>query len=534
MKKIIFCIFALLVVGINVSVQAQKSRLQQTDVNKLIEATARINALYVDTVNGTELVENGIRGMLSKLDPHSVFIPEKEVKEMSEPLEGNFEGIGVQFQMIDDTLYVDNVISNGPSEKVGILPGDRIVMVNDTSIAGVKMSNIGIMKKLRGKKGTVVYVKVVRRGVPEMIVFKITRDKIPLHSIVAFYMITPAVGYIKLDKFSATTKDEFDEAMKKLKKQGMKDLILDLQSNGGGYLKAATDIGSDFLGDKKLIVYTEGRNDRINYTAASNGDFEKGRLILLMNEYSASASEILAGAVQDWDRGLIVGRRSFGKGLVQQQLPLSDGSMIRLTTARYYTPSGRCIQRPYADGVEKYRSDLEERYHHGELTSEDSVHFADSLRYETLTMHRTVYGGGGIMPDCFVPLDTAFNSKYLRSIGAKGIVGTFASKYIERYGEKWKKEYPSLEKFNAQFVVTDDILKELTQLAETDKIPFDEAGFNKSKSYLSIQLKGLFARRLFDDNAFYQVVNSENDACQKALEILRTPGLYEKSFEKKK
>ncbi len=516
-----------------ISAFAQKSSLTNTDMNKLLEATAKINALYVDTVNGQKQVENAIVGMLTKLDPHSVYIPQKEVKEMNEPLEGNFEGIGVQFQMIDDSLFVDNVISNGPSERVGILPGDRIVMVNDSIIAGVKMTSTSIVKMLRGKKGTTVRVKVYRRSVAELIEFKITRDKIPLYSIDASYIIAPGIGYIKLNKFSATTMEEFDSAMKKLEKQGMKDLILDLQSNGGGYLKAATQIANDLLGEKKLIVYTEGREGRKNYKAASKGDFENGRLIILMNEYSASASEILAGAVQDWDRGLIVGRRSYGKGLVQQPVVLSDGSMMRLTTARYYTPSGRCIQRPYKDGVEKYNADLIDRYRHGEFTSSDSIHFSDSLKYETLVLKRTVYGGGGIMPDCFVPLDTTASTKYLTKIIAKGVVSNFVSKYSEANMEQWKKAYPTLEKFDTEFKLTESMFDELIQMAENEKIPFNKEEFAKSKPFLAIQIKALFARRMWNNEAFYQVINDENDPCQKALEILQTKGMYDSYLTKK-
>lgn len=504
------------------------------DFSKLLEATAKIKAMYVDTLNTNKMVENAIEGMLEKLDPHSVYIPKDEVKKMNEPLVGNFDGIGVQFQMIDDTLFVEQTISGGPSEKVGVLPGDRIVFVNDTCIAGVKLSSTDIMKKLRGKKGTEVHIKVVRRSVPELLEFKITRDKIPLYSIDASYMASPSVGYIKLTKFSATSKDEFDVAFKKLQKQGMTSLILDLQSNGGGYLHTATQLADVFLGSGQLIVYTQGRNDRQNYLASAQGGYEKGKLIILVDEYSASASEILSGAIQDWDRGLIVGRRTYGKGLVQQPVNLSDGSMIRLTTARYYTPSGRCIQRSYADGVEKYKHELIDRYNRGELTSADSVHFPDSLRKETLVFHRTIYGGGGIMPDYFVPLDTTFSSKYLTKIIAKGVVNSFASKYFETHESQWKKDYPTFEKFKTGFNVSDAILTELTQMAEAEKIPLVQEDFNKSKKFLSIQLKALFARRMWDMNEFYQIINGENESCVKAIEILNTPNMYETILEKKK
>lgn len=506
----------------------------KTQYGKLFEATARIRTLYVDTVNENKLQEDAIIGMLQKLDPHSTYIPKEEVKEMNEPLVGSFEGIGVQFQMLEDTLFVEQTISGGPSEKVGILPGDRIVFVNDSCIAGVKMSTPKIMKRLRGKKGTEVAIKVLRRGNKELIDFKIIRDKIPLFSVDAAYMIAPEIGYIKLNKFSATSKNEFDEAFDKLQKQGMTSLIFDLQTNGGGYLQTAYQLADDFLSNKQMIVYTEGRADRMNYVASGKGKFEQGKLIFLVNEYSASASEILSGAVQDWDRGLIVGRRTYGKGLVQQPVSLSDGSLIRLTTARYYTPAGRCIQKPYSEGVEKYKQDVVERYNRGELNNEDSIHFPDSLRKETLILKRTVYGGGGIMPDYFVPLDTSFNSPYLTKIVAKGVVNEFASKYFEKHKDEMTKAYPNFEPYNANFVIPEAGLQELIALATAEKIPFNQTEFDKSKQFLKTQLKALFARRIWDLNAFYQVMNTENEACKKALEILTSPGLYESILNKKK
>lgn len=503
--------------------------------SKLIEATAKIKALYVDTINNDKMVENAITGVLENLDPHSVYIPRDEVKKMNEPLVGNFEGVGIQFQMIDDTLFVEQTIAGGPSERVGVLPGDRVVMVDDSLIAGVKMSTMDIMKRLRGKKGTTVVVKIARRGVPELIDFKIVRDKIPLYSIDASYMAAPGIGYIKLSKFSATSEKEFSEAFEKLKKQGLKSLILDLQSNGGGYLQTATELADEFLGAGQLVVYTKGRSGQMNYVASSHGKYQQGKLILLVDEYSASASEILSGAVQDWDRGLVVGRRTYGKGLVQQPVPLNDGSLIRLTTARYYTPSGRCIQRPYKnEGVDKYKNEVMERYNHGELTSADSIHFPDSLKMSTLVLKRPVYGGGGIMPDYFVPLDTAFNSKYLTNIVAKGVLNSFSSKYCEAHEAEVKKAYPSFDKFNSQFIISDAILNELINTAEVEKVPFDKVQYEKSKKFISIQLKALFARRLWSTNEFYQVINSDNEICQKAIEILTKPGMYETVLVKKK
>lgn len=545
MRKLIFVFFAVAVV-FNLNARdkypgSEELEMVFKEINrfknqygKLYEATSKIKTLYVDTINDNKLQEDAIVGMLQKLDPHSVYIPKDEVKEMNEPLVGSFDGIGVQFQMIEDSLFVEQTISGGPSEKVGVLPGDRIVIVNDTSIAGVKMSTPKIMKRLRGKKGTEVNIKVLRRGNKDLIDFKIIRDKIPLFSVDASYMIAPSIGYIKLNKFSATSKKEFDEAFEKLKAQGMKSLIFDLQSNGGGYLQTAYTLADDFLGSKQQIVYTEGRSGRINYLASEKGCFKEGKLIFLVNEYSASASEILSGAVQDWDRGIIVGRRTFGKGLVQQPVILNDGSLIRLTTARYYTPSGRCIQKPYDEGKEKYNKDLVDRYNKGELMTEDSIHFPDSLRYKTLILNRTVYGGGGIMPDYFVPMDTSINSKYLIKIVAKGVVNEFASKYFEVHQDEFKQAYPSFDEFNTKFFMTDAGLKELTDLATAEEVPFNQEEFDKSKEFLKIQLKALFARRLWDLNAFYQIMNKENETCQKALEIFTTPGMYESILNQKK
>ncbi len=502
--------------------------------SKLLEATSIIRSNYVDTVSQDKLQEDAIRGMLKELDPHSTFIPKDEVKEMNEPLVGSFEGIGVQFQIIDDTLYVVNTISGGPSEKVGILPGDRIVKANDTLIAGVKMSTPKIMKRLRGKKGTKVTVKIRRRANKELIEFDIVRDKIPLYSVDASYMIRPGIGYIKLNKFSATSKKEFDKALGKLESEGMESLILDLQSNGGGYLHTAYKLADDFLSDKQLIVYTKGRTGRRNYMASKKGDFEQGKLIFLVNEYSASASEILSGAIQDWDRGLIVGRRTFGKGLVQQPMSLSDGSLIRLTTSRYYTPSGRCIQKPYDEGKEKYNKDVVDRYNSGELVSEDSIHFPDSLRYETLILKRTVYGGGGVMPDYFVPLDTMHTSKYLTKIVAKGVVNEFASKYFEKHKEELKKKYTSFEIYNADYEMPESALKELIDLATAEKIILNQEEFDQSKAFIKTQLKALFARRIWGLNSFFRVMNKENEPCQKAIEILLTPNMYDSILNKKK
>ena len=430
MRKIIvslFCLFAL-------SLQAQN--YGSSAARKLQLAEFAIANLYVDEVDEDKIVEEAIIKMLAQLDPHSLYSNPEEVKKLNEPLQGNFDGIGVQFNMVQDTLFVVQTISGGPSEKVGILAGDRIVIVNDSTIAGIKMSTEEIMRRLRGPRGSKVDLKVLRRGVNELLPFTIKRDRIPIYSIDAAYMLKDKIGYIRIDRFGATTSKEFSDALTKLKKQGMKDLILDLQGNGGGYLNAAIDLANEFLNTKDLIVYTEGkRNPRSEFYAKGNGQFQDGKLAILIDEFSASASEIVTGAIQDWDRGIIVGRRSFGKGLVQRPVDLPDGSMIRLTVARYYTPSGRCIQKPYTN-IEKYNEDLIDRYNKGEMSNADSIHFPDSLQYTTKRLGRTVYGGGGIMPDYFVPIDTTRFTKYHRQLRDKGIILQANLKFIEKKDRK--------------------------------------------------------------------------------------------------
>ncbi|MBP8783018.1 MAG: S41 family peptidase, partial [Paludibacter sp.] len=408
--------------------------LNSVQQRKLSNAYTIITNLYVDSINEKKLVESTIESMLKELDPHSSYIPKEEVERVNEPLEGSFEGVGIQFQLLEDTLLVVQTISGAPAEKVGVLAGDRIIYINNELIAGVKMQNSDIMKRLRGPKGTEVTVKVLRRDHKDLLEFKIIRDKIPVYSVDAIYMVTKEIGYIKINNFGATTADEFQKAFSKLQKQGMKHLILSLQGNGGGYLNAAQQIADEFLKDDKLIVYTQGLNQPKSVMSSSaRGRYENGKLIILVDEYSASASEIVSGAIQDWDRGIIVGRRTFGKGLVQRQIPLPDGSMMRLTTARYYTPTGRSIQKPYKDGPEKYEKELLNRYNHGEFLHADSIQFPDSLRYQTLMLKRTVYGGGGIMPDIFVPIDTTQNiTAYHRNVIAKGVLNKVVMQYIDR------------------------------------------------------------------------------------------------------
>ena len=500
-----------------------------------------IENLYVDKIDENKLVEDAIVSLLKELDPHSNYLNQEEVKDMNEPLQGNFEGIGIQFNMLTDTLYVISVISGGPSEKVGLQAGDRIIQVNDSLIAGVKMKTTDIMKRLRGKKGTIVDVKVLRNNVSELIDFRIVRDKIPLHSLESSYMIDKETGYIRLNRFAATSHDEFVTAFNDLKSQGMKNLIFDLQDNGGGYLNAAIDIANEFLSNNKTIVYTEGtRQRRDDAKATSKGLFESGKLVILINETSASASEIVAGAMQDWDRAVIVGRRSFGKGLVQRPIPLPDGSMIRLTTARYYTPTGRCIQKPYEKGdSESYSKDLADRYNRGEMISADSIHFPDSLKYYTLENKRVVYGGGGIMPDYFVPIDTSRFTTFHRNIIAKGIVNKLVMNYIDKNRTELKEKYPNFKKFNENYLVRKDILDELLlRVKEEDKTQPELTEkeieeYQKSEPLIRLQIKALIARDLWDMNEYFQVINRDNEPYKKALEIIEDNNRYNKLLKGK-
>lgn len=492
-------------------------------LHKLQYAEMVINSLYVDSVDEVKLVEDGIRGMLSKLDPHSSYATPKEVKELNEPLNGNFEGIGVQFNMMEDTLIVIQPVSNGPSERVGIIAGDRIVSVNDTAIAGVKMSKEEIMKRLRGPKGTKVELGVVRQGISETLKFTVKRDKIPVHSIDATYMIRPAIGYIRIGNFSATTHEEFLEALKALRAQGMERLILDLQENGGGYLKAAVDIADEFLQRGDLIVYTDGRRaPRTEYTANGNGAFMDGKVVVLVDGYTASAAEIVTGAIQDHDRGLVVGRRTFGKGLVQRPIDLPDGSMIRLTVAHYYTPSGRCIQKPYKKGDAKdYAMDMVNRLKSGELTNADSVHFIDSLKYETLREHRTVYGGGGIMPDYFVPLDTTLYTRFHRQLAAKGIVIQQNLRYVDNNRKQLKARWTDFADFKQHFEAPQSLVDTILSEGEKQGIkPKDEAELEKTLPYLRVQIKALIARDLWEMSEYFSVFNESSEIIKKALEVI--------------
>ena len=491
---------------------------------KMVLAEMAITNLYVDSVDEKKLAEDGIRGMIEQLDPHSSYSTAKETKEMNEPLQGSFEGIGVQFNMVKDTLLVIQPVVNGPSERVGILAGDRIVSVNDTAIAGVKMSKEDIMKRLRGAKGSKVRLGIVRRGIAGILKFTVVRDKIPVKTLDAAYMIRPHVGYIRIGSFGVTTYNEFMKAVETLKASGMKDLILDLQENGGGYLMAAVQIANEFLHNSDLIVYTQGRKvPRQDYCADGSGRLLDGKVFVLINEYTASAAEIVTGAIQDQDRGIVVGRRSFGKGLVQRPIDLPDGSMIRLTIAHYFTPSGRCIQKPYKKGdAIDYAMDIEKRFEHGELYSADSIHFADSLKYYTLRKHRVVYGGGGIMPDVFVPLDTTQYTKFLRQMAARSYIINANLKYIDVNRKQLKKQFATFNDFNALFEVPQSLIDDVVQAAEKDKIkPKDQQELQATLPQLRRQLKALIARDLWDMSEYFQVINETNPIVVKAVGLLK-------------
>lgn len=528
MKRILILGMVLLTAGFHTGkVMAQNRENQVRDQSiKYQRLMALIDAFYVDTVNLQKLTEDAIVKVLADLDPHSVYISKEEVDEMNEPLEGGFFGIGIQFTILRDTLMVVAVVPGGPSEKVGLHAGDRIVAVDGEDIAGKKLSNTEVRKRLKGEKGTPVNVRVLRGK--DLMDFRIIRDKIPIYSVDASYMLDKTTGYIKISRFAATTIEEFEAALKKLQGQGMKDLILDLQGNGGGYMGAAIGISDHLLSGNKMIVYTEGLSSgrREEYSTPA-GFFQDGRIVVLIDGNSASASEIVSGAVQDWDRGLLVGRRSFAKGLVQRQYPLTDGSMIRLTTAHYYTPSGRCIQKPYSEGEDEYRAELYNRYRSGELLSADSIMVNDTLKYYTKVKHRPVYGGGGIIPDVFVPMDTSLNFLYFNRLIAKNVIGEYVVNYVDKNREELKKKYPDFNKFNREFVVTDAMIADIVKAGEKAGVKKDEKLLKPIIPSMKLQIKALIARDIWDMNEMYQILNQENDILKKGLETLKD-GEYDK------
>jgi carboxyl-terminal processing protease len=492
------------------------------ELQKLLVAEGAISALYVEDVDEKKIVEQAIKGMLEELDPHSTYLTAEENDKSNETLMGSFEGIGVQFNMVEDTLFIVQPIPDGPSERVGIMAGDRIVTVNDTAIAGVKMSQESIMKRLRGPKGTKVDLGINRRGVNELLHFIVTRDKIPVNTVDAAYMILPGVGYIKVSSFGATTVDEFETKLADLRTKGAQSLILDLQGNGGGLLMSAVGMANEFLGRDQMVVYTEGRRSpKSGYVADGRGRFRDGKLVVLIDEYSASASEIVSGAVQDWDRATIVGRRSFGKGLVQRPIEFHDGSLIRLTVAKYYTPVGRCIQKPYGKDVD-YGDDILERLHHGELTNPDSIRFPDSLKFSTRIQHRTVYGGGGIMPDIFVPLDTTRTNQYYRNVTAKNVVLNTSMQYTERNRRMLQRRFKTFEEYNSGFEIGNDVMKMFLDKASDEKVEYDEAQYQDCLTIFKTQLKATIARLIWGMDAYYQVIQELDETIQRAVKFMET------------
>jgi len=507
--------------------QAQDLEKNMLKYGRLLQL---VNKCYVDTVNMDKLTENAIVGVLSNLDPHSVYISKEEVEKMNEPLVGSFDGIGISFNILRDTLLVVTTIPGGPSEKVGLMPGDRIIYVDGKLIAGVKIENSDVFKMLRGKKGTTVKLKVYRKGGKDLFDFTIIRDRIPINSLDASYMLDDQTGYVKLNRFSATTMDEFTDALSDLDENpGFKNLILDLRENGGGYLKAAIGVANQFLKSGRLVVYTQGVHDsRHDYRSSFRGNFEDGRLIILTDEYSASASEIVSGAVQDWDRGLIVGRRSFGKGLVQQPFELNDGSVIRLTTAHYYTPSGRCIQKSYDDGIAAYNNDYINRFQDGELFSKDSVHLDKTKLYKTLISHRTVYAGGGIMPDIFVPMDTSSHYMYFNLLNHKNIPYITLLDYLNLHRKQLQNKYPDFKSFNLNYTVDEDLIDQIIAKGAKEGIKGDEENVSFAKPLIKRLMKSLLARDLYEPSCYYQVSNEDDDIIKKAISVIEDKTSYDK------
>ncbi len=496
------------------------SFFSHNNLNTLNEVMDYVKAKYVDTINMSTIEDGAISNVLEQLDPHSTFIPSTDLKEVNQELEGNFEGVGIEFFLVQDTIMVVSVISGGPSEKAGILAGDRIITINDSTFAGIKIRDNTVISHLRGESGTNVRVGIKRNGVAKLLPFTIIRDKIPMYSIDASYMIDKKTGYIKINRFSETTYDEFESALKKMKSQGITQLVIDLRQNGGGLLDAATDIVDQLIDQQKLIVYTKGRvYSRVDYKTRVMGEFEEGNLAILIDEGSASASEIVTGAIQDWDRGVVVGRRSFGKGLVQEQYGLSDGGALRLTVAKYYTPSGRCIQKPYDHNINNYYDEVSNRYSDGEVLNADSMHINDTARYFT-SLGRVVYGGGGIIPDIFVPLDTSNNNNsFLNGVLNAGLLQQFTYTYFHNHTQMLD-QYSSLDLFREQFNVSDAVYADFISYAVKNGVKVNSIQQEKAKDFISLRIKAFLAREKFNSGAFYAVINDADPVLKKAMDAL--------------
>lgn len=520
MKKILFTAYCILF-----TIYCSQAQMYQ---QKMATFLNLLDNYYVEDANVDSLVEIGITEILKKLDPHSVYMNAEEIKKANEPLEGNFEGVGIQFQIYQDTIQVVHVIAGGPSQKVGVQDGDKIVFVDTANVAGIGINNDGVFKKLRGKKGTKVMLKIKRPGESDLLSFEIIRDKIPIFAIGAQYMATPEIGYVKLERFSATATEETQAAIDSLKKLGAKKIILDLTSNGGGYLNQAHALSDLFLSNGKLVVYSEGRSQpRIDLNATSEGNFEKGDLVIMVDQNTASASEIVSGAVQDWDRGLVVGRRTYGKGLVQKGYSLPDMSVVRLTMAHYYTPSGRNIQKSYAKGVDKYHEDIEERYESGELFDSSKIKIIDSTKYYT-NSKRIVYGGGGVTPDIFVGLDTSWASKFYGKLVRSGSFNQFVLDYINNNRTTLEKTYPNVATYIKNFNIDSTFLNKFYAFAKNKKVEPDSAeNYTRSIPTIQNQLKGLIAQDLFNGSAYYQITNEQNPIYVRALNAF-TDGSFQK------
>jgi len=531
MKKTLFFILI-------ISIQLQAQDKAEKSFEKYKQFYSLLYSFYVDTVDFPKVVETSISKALETLDPHSAYLPPKEASSENDRLQGSFEGIGISYNIIRDTLNVAEVIAGGPSEKIGLMPGDKMLKINDTLWAGKStMKAEDYVSRLRGKKGTKVKVTILRNK--DVINFTITRDIIPLHSVDASFMMDKTLGYIKLNKFAHTTPQEIDTAIKKLKSQGMKALILDLQNNGGGLLNASVALSNEFLEPDRLVVYTEGeKSPKMEYKTDNGGNFKVGKLIILVNESSASASEIVSGAIQDWDRGLIVGRRTFGKGLVQRPFTLNDNSQVRLTTAKYFTPSGRCIQKPYTSDRKEYRSDIWNRMQSGELTSEDFNHMQEGkLKIkkdgkDTIVVippseikytanGRKVFGGGGVTPDVFVPIDTSMNSEYYFKFIRKGILFNYAQDYVTANKSKLLASYPNEDYFVSKFSIEKDLMNGLLEKGVKEDIPKEDSSFQKSEKLFKVVLKANIARYLFNSQAFYKVIQDIDPAIKRAIDLIR-------------
>lgn len=589
MKQILFSLF-LLISSLLTAQTLDKTELLSTD-NKMSFTLNMIRYYYAEKPDMPKIVEKGIVNMLKELDPHSVYITKEDVQKMNEPLIGNFDGVGISFQIMKDTIHVVDVIRGGPSEKVGVMPGDKIIKVDDKVSTGDSIKNDFVFKNLRGVKGTKVILTIERRGRKEPIIFEIIRDKIPITSVDTWFMLDKTLGYIRLDRFAQKSTEEVVEAIQDLQKQGMKELIFDLRGNGGGYLDVAFKICDEFLSDEKLLVYTEGvSSPRYDFKAERKGTFEKGKIVVLIDESSASASEIVSGAIQDWDRGVIIGRRSFGKGLVQRPFNLPDGSQIRLTTSRYYTPSGRCIQKPWDDGLDSYYNDYMKRFQHKELITPDSISFPDSLKYSTAN-GRIVYGGGGIMPDVFVPIDTSRASDYLINLRSKGVFNNFSMHWMEENRESFLKQNPRFEDYNNSYpslnlmekftayakkegieqneikkewvnsMILDYIVKQTKDTVSKNYSSYEEYAkellsnpelldevitkakkednkieemTKRSDVFIEASLKAMIARNLYGVKYYYQSIKDTDDGLQKAITVIKDEKLYNSLLSNKK